>query len=122
MFNTLGKWIGDGFKWVLKKIGIGGENNPDTVNAKNVESAAEVASEIVTELKSNDKSDEVSNETNISKEDIVIEESKLDELIEKAVKKVYSKPQFKNSARWTRARWCCSRHYEIGRASCRERV
>lgn len=97
MFSTLGKWISDGFKWVLKKIGIGGENNPDTVNANNVESAAEVASEIITELKSNDKKDEVSNETNVSKEDIVVEESKLDELIDKAVKKVYSKPQFKNS-------------------------
>lgn len=97
MFSTLGKWISDGFKWVLKKIGIGGENNPDTVNANNVESAAEVASEIITELKSNDKKDEVSNETSVSKEDIVVEESNLDELIDKAVKKVYSKPQFKNS-------------------------
>ena len=88
MFRTLGKWVGDAFKWVARKFGFGGANNPNTINTNTAEAVSESFTNVVEELKKEDMSE---NKT----EEVVVPEAKVEEIIETVVNKVYSKPKFK---------------------------
>lgn len=91
MFNTLGKWIGDAFKWVARKFGFGGASNPNTINTNTAEAVSESFTNVVEELKKEDMSENKTDE-------VVVPESKVEEIIEAEVQKVYSKPKFKFTA------------------------
>ena len=91
MFKTLGKWVKDGYKWVAKKLGFGGDSNINTINTNIIKAAAESARNIISGLKSKDKKPEVESSTNISEAEVIVEKDTIEKIIEDSVNKAFSK-------------------------------
>ena len=91
MFKTLGKYIRDGFKWVAKKFGFGGNSNINTINTDVAQAATEAASNIVSELKANDKKDSVESNTAIKEDEVVVEKATIEKIIQDSINKAFSK-------------------------------
>lgn len=91
MFKTLGKYIRDGFKWVAKKFGFGGNSNINTINVDVVAVAAEAGSMIAAELKANDKKANVESNTTIKEDEVVIEKATIEKIIQDSINKAFSK-------------------------------
>lgn len=91
MFKTLGKYIRDGFKWVAKKFGFGGNSNINTINVDVVAVAAEAGSMIASELKANDKKADVESNTTIKEDEVVVEKATIEKIIQDSINKAFSK-------------------------------
>jgi len=91
MFKTLGKWVKDGYKWVAKKLGFGGDSNINTVNTNIIKAAVESARNIISGLKSKDKKSEVESNTNITEAEVVVDKDTIEKIIEDSVNKAFSK-------------------------------
>ena len=91
MFKTLGKWVRDGYKWVAKKFGFGGNSNINTINVDVVAATAEAGSMIASELKSNDKKADVESNTTIKEDEVAVEKATIEKIIESSINKAFSK-------------------------------
>ncbi len=91
MFKTLGKYIRDGFKWVAKKFGFGGNSNINTINTDVAQAAAEAGSIIASELKANDKKSNVESNTTIKEDEVVVEKATIEKIIKDSINKAFSK-------------------------------
>lgn len=91
MFKTLGKYIRDGFKWVAKKFGFGGNSNINTINVDVVAATAEAGSMIASELKSNDKKANIESNTAIKEDEVVVEKATIEKIIQDSINKAFSK-------------------------------
>lgn len=91
MFKTLGKYIREGFKWVAKKFGFGGNSNINTINTDVAQAAAEAGSIIASELKANDKKSDVESNTTIKEDEVVVEKATIEKIIQDSINKAFSK-------------------------------
>lgn len=91
MFKTLGRYIRDGFKWVAKKFGFGGNSNINTINTDVAQAAAEAGSIIASELKANDKKSNVESNTTIKEDEVVVEKATIEKIIKDSINKAFSK-------------------------------
>lgn len=91
MFKTLGKYIRDGFKWVAKKFGFGGNSNINTINVDVVAATAEAGSMIASELKSNDKKANIESNTAIKEDEVIVEKATIEKIIQDSINKAFSK-------------------------------
>ena len=91
MFKTLGKYIRDGFKWVAKKFGFGGNSNINTINTDVAQAATEAGSIIASELKANNKKDSVESNTTIKEDEVVLEKATIEKIIQDSINKAFSK-------------------------------